>query len=77
MIAPEFQQHRPESRASRGFHPGLQQASHIPHPHQQEARGINAKFWQSGGMHQAGLGIEKILPHQQNRPFAGRPPGHG
>lgn len=77
VIAPEFQQHSPKGRAPRGLHPGLQQASHIPHPHQQEARRINAEFRQAGGMHQAGLGIEKILPYQQNRPLAGRPPGKG
>ncbi len=77
MIAPEFEQYRPESRTTRGFHAGLQQAGHIARPHEDEAGRIKPEFRQARRMQRAGLPIEKILPHQHDRPRICRPTGKG
>lgn len=77
MIAPEFEQHRPESRAARGLHPGLQQAGHIAHPDQDEPGRIKPELRQARRMQRPGLPLEEILPHQHDRPRFRRPAGQG
>lgn len=75
MIAPEFEQHRPEGRAARGLHAGLQQAGDIPRPHHDEPGRVEPEFRQARRMQRPGLALEKILPHQHGRPRSRGPAG--
>jgi hypothetical protein len=72
-LAPGFDQHGAQRRAACRLGPGPQHALRIPHPHQQDARGIEAELRQARRVQAASLGIEDILPDPEDRALLRRP----
>lgn len=73
--APGLDQHRPQRRAAGGLGAGAQHALGIARPHQQDAGGIEPEFGQPRRMQPAGLGIDDILPHPEDRALLRGPDG--
>ncbi|MET3892362.1 hypothetical protein ABIE41_003438 [Bosea sp. OAE506] len=74
-LAPGFDQHRPQRRAAGGLGAGAQHALGIARPHQQDAGRIEPEFGQPRRVQPAGLGIDDILPHPEDRAPGGGPDG--
>ena len=72
-LAPGFDQHSPERRTAGRLATRAQHALGITRPHQQDAPRIEPEFGQARRMQTAGLGIDDILPHPENRACARRP----
>lgn len=72
-LPPGLDQHRPQRRTTRGFRTGSKHPFGIARPHEQDASGIEPEFGQTRRIQTAGLGIDDILPHPENRTQAGRP----
>lgn len=74
-LAPGLDQHRPQRRAAGRLRPGPQHALGIARPHQQDAGGIEPEFGQPRRVQPAGLGIDDILPHPEDRALLRGPDG--
>lgn len=77
MITPEFEEHRPQSRAASRLDPGLQQADDIARPDHHKPGRIEAQFRQTRRIERPGLPLEEVLPHQHDRPRFRCPAGKG